>query len=58
MPTFIKTGYWERASKGLKGWLNLDNLVRDIASSVVSTDEIGAIKGANSPGNQKKLQPQ
>ena len=49
MPTFIKTGYWERASKGLKGWLNLDNLVRDIASSVVSTDEIGAIKGANSP---------
>lgn len=31
MPTFIKTGYWEKIQKGYNGWLNLDNL---IASSV------------------------
>jgi hypothetical protein len=27
MPIFIKTGLWEKASKGFKGWLNLDDLV-------------------------------
>jgi hypothetical protein len=27
MPTFIKTGYWEKLQKGYKGWLNLDNLI-------------------------------
>jgi hypothetical protein len=24
MPTFIKTGFWEKAKKGYKDWLNLD----------------------------------
>jgi hypothetical protein len=27
MPTFIKTGFWEKAQKGYKEWLNLDNLI-------------------------------
>lgn len=27
MPTFIKTGYWEKIQKGYKGWLNLDDLI-------------------------------
>ena len=27
MPTFIKTGYWERAVKNYKGWLNLEELI-------------------------------
>lgn len=27
MPTFIKTGFWEKAQKGYKGWLNLDELI-------------------------------
>jgi hypothetical protein len=27
MPTFIKTGYWEKIQKGYKGWLNLDDIV-------------------------------
>ena len=25
MPTFIKTGFWEKAVKGFKGWLDLDS---------------------------------
>ena len=24
MPTFIKAGFWEKAVKGFKGWLDLD----------------------------------
>lgn len=27
MPTFIKTGFWEKGQKGYKEWLNLDNLI-------------------------------
>jgi hypothetical protein len=26
MPTFIKTGYWDKVAKGYKGWLNLNEL--------------------------------
>jgi len=33
MPTFIKTGLWEKASKSFKGWLNLDQLIQDNVSS-------------------------
>lgn len=29
MPYFIKTGYWEQASKRFKGWLSLDDLISD-----------------------------
>lgn len=32
MPTFIKTGFWEKVAKGYKGWLNLDDLIASIAS--------------------------
>src|SRR5687768_1951431 len=28
MPYFIKTGLWEKASKGFKGWLNLDDIIK------------------------------
>ena len=27
MPTFIKTGFWEKLQKGYKGYLNLDDLI-------------------------------
>lgn len=27
MPTYIKTGFWEKAKKGYKEWLNLDQLI-------------------------------
>ena len=29
MPTWIKTGFWEKKSKGFKDWLNLDNLISE-----------------------------
>ena len=31
MPTFIKTGFWEKLSKAPKEYLNLDNLIQSIA---------------------------
>lgn len=34
MPTFIKTGFWEKAQYGFKGWLNLDQLILQIAGSI------------------------
>jgi hypothetical protein len=53
MSTFIKTGYWEKAYKGLKGWLDLDKLIRDVASSFpggqLTQDELDALQGANAP---------
>jgi hypothetical protein len=27
MPTYIKTGFWEKVTKGYKEWLNLDQLI-------------------------------
>lgn len=30
MPTFIKTGFWEKAKKGYKEWLNLDELIQSL----------------------------
>ena len=38
MSTFIKTGFWEqlcKPCKGYKGWLNLDEFVKSVASTVV-----------------------
>jgi len=29
MPTFIKTGFWEKTIKGYNNWLNLDDLIRN-----------------------------
>jgi len=31
MPTFIKTGFWEKKAKGFKDWLNLDLLISSVA---------------------------
>lgn len=50
MPTFIRTGFWEKASKGFKGWLNLDDLITSLAGSATW----GAITGTLS--NQTDLQ--
>jgi len=39
MPTFIKTGFWEKLSDGYRGWLNLDDLIRSLmptSSSAIS----------------------
>lgn len=33
MPHFIKTGFWEKSAKGLKGWLNLEQLITSIGGS-------------------------
>jgi hypothetical protein len=30
MPTFIKTGFWEKTRKGYKEWLNLDQLIQTL----------------------------
>jgi len=37
MPTFIKTGFWEKVTKGAKGWLNLDQLIQSIFTTEQST---------------------
>lgn len=37
MSVFIKTGFWEKRAKGLKGWLNLDLLIQSIAGEVSNT---------------------
>ena len=59
MSTFIKTGYWEKAYKGLKGWLDLDKLIRDTASSFpggqLTQDELESIQGANAPSGLNPL---
>ena len=33
MPTFIKTGFWEKAEKGFKGWLDLDLLIESFSNA-------------------------
>lgn len=35
MPTYIKTGFWEKTSKRLKGYLNLDDIISDVISTNV-----------------------
>lgn len=45
MPYFVKTGLWEKSSRGFKGWLNLDEIinsliVRDEDTEVSYTFEI------------------
>ena len=34
MPTFIKTGFWEKHKSGYNGWLNLDDLFKSFLSYV------------------------
>lgn len=36
MSHFIKTGFWEKAQKGFKGWLNLDDLIRSVSQDIIS----------------------
>lgn len=45
MPTFIKTGLWEKTVHGFKHWLNLDDLIHSIA-------------GPGVPGPQGPIGPQ
>ena len=50
MPTYIKAGFWEKVKQGYKGWLNLDDLIREISpSSSLTVNEIAAIQGASDP---------
>ena len=53
MPIFIKTGFWEKASKAPKEWLNLDLILGSIFQKIVnattviedsSTIDVSAIK--------------
>lgn len=32
MPHFIKTGLWEKAQKGFKGWLDLEALIQSVSA--------------------------
>lgn len=46
MPTFIKTGYWEKLQKGFKNYLNLDELIQSLSPPSAETDPVvGAITG-------------
>jgi hypothetical protein len=45
MPHFIKTGYWEKAAKGFFGWLNLDLLIQDLASTIVGPPGPQGVQG-------------
>lgn len=33
MPHFIKTGFWEKAQYGFKGWLNLEQLIASVGGA-------------------------
>lgn len=59
MSIFIKTGYWEKAYKGLKGWLNIDTLIKDIvdtySGSSLTPDEVDAIQASDSPSASNPL---
>jgi len=56
MPTFIKAGYWKKLKLGFEGWLNLDDLIRSVVpSSSITTDELEALQGANSPNATNPL---
>jgi hypothetical protein len=50
MATYIKTGFWEKAQTGFKGWLNLDQLIQSLAGAATW----GSITGTLS--NQTDLQ--
>jgi len=45
MPTFIKTGFWEKSAKGFKGWLNLEDVLRgsEISNASYDTDIINNV---------------
>lgn len=48
MPTFIKAGFWEQLCvpcKGYKGWLNLDELIKKLASTVVGPQGPQGVQG-------------
>lgn len=47
MPTFVKTGYWEKTCTtctGYKGWLNLDQLITTIVAQVTPASPITVSK--------------
>lgn len=53
MPYFIKTGFWKKAQTGLKGWLNLDNIVEGIISSLNIVTSSSIISGLGyTPANE------
>ena len=48
MATFIKAGFWEQLCvpcKGYKGWLNLDELIKKLASTVVGPQGPAGVVG-------------
>jgi hypothetical protein len=56
MATFIKAGFWEQLCvpcKGYKGWLNLDELIKKLASTVVGPQGPQGVQGEQGQqGNQ------
>ena len=40
MPTFIKSGYWEKKARSFKGWLNLDDLISDVITTTPTTTSL------------------
>lgn len=52
MATFIKAGFWETLCKpcrGYKGWLNLDELIKKLASTVVGPQGPQGVQGVQGP---------
>lgn len=50
MPTYIKSGYWEKSLKAPKNHLDLERLIRENSSSVsLTNDQVSAISSANAP---------
>lgn len=52
MATWIKAGFWEQLCvpcKGYKGWLNLDELIKKLASTVVGPQGPQGIQGEQGP---------
>ena len=48
MPTFIKTGFWEKTRKGYKEWLNLDQLI----ISLLPSGGIPTLQEVTNQGNE------
>ena len=52
MATWIKAGFWEQLCvpcKGYKGWLNLDELIKKLASTVVGPQGPQGVQGEQGP---------
>ena len=60
MPTFIKTGFWEKTKQGYKGWLNLDLLISSFINPFTGYDyeiHVSQVDGNDTTGDGGLLTP-